>query len=169
MAITLRYSLAVIIILLELFLETFGGGCSHCPSGWSIYENHCYLFVDTKIAYDAAENHCYSLSCKKRKSHLTSLIDIDENLFVANLVASRSSDTTVWIGYDDVEVEGTFVWKDGSTSTWVNWRGSQPDDYRGAEDCVHMRLDTNSKGWNDLPCSGKLGFVCKMAKRGNWT
>ena len=169
MAVTLSYTLAVFIILLELFLATFGTGCSLCPSGWSTYGNHCYLFVETKMEYNAAENHCYSLSYKNRKSHLTSVLDTDESLFVANLVTSRSSATTVWIGYDDIEVEGTFVWKDGSTSTWANWRGGQPDNHRGAEDCVHMQLNTESRGWNDLPCTGKLPFVCKMIKRGNWT
>ena len=36
-----------------------------------------------------------------------------------------------WIGYNDIDNEGTFVWDDGSTSTYTNWADGEPNDAIG--------------------------------------
>ena len=53
-----------------------------------------------------------------------------------------------WIGLNDIDTEGMFVWADGSSSSYRNWGPGQPDN-SNEEDCVHLRADTL---WNDLPC-----------------
>nr|XP_039251936.1 alpha-N-acetylgalactosamine-specific lectin-like [Styela clava] len=73
----------------------------------------------------------------------------------------KESELGTWIGLDDIQQEGKFVWKDGVTSTKNNtyWDKNQPDNY-GNEDCVHLRRNAP---WNlnDFPCSTRLQFFCE--------
>ena len=46
-----------------------------------------------------------------------------------------------WLGLNDIETEGTFVWDHSGTeasSSFNNWSGRQPDNGRNIEDCAHL-------------------------------
>ena len=40
---------------------------------------------------------------------------------------------TAYIGYTDLLEEGTFVWGDGGSSSYENWRTNEPNNYFGSE------------------------------------
>ena len=66
-----------------------------------------------------------------------------------------------WLGLNDIEDEGTFVWASSNTSpSFTFWRPGEPNDQWGNEDCVHIVHDFYA--WNDLECSQKLGFICQF-------
>lgn len=66
---------------------------------------------------------------------------------------------TVWIGGNDRENEGHFVWsRDGNPITFTNWDSGNPDNYNGNEDCIEMRRDGI---WNDRRCDHRTLFVCE--------
>ena len=47
----------------------------------------------------------------------------------------------IWLGYTDVANEGNFVWEDGCTSEYTNWRSGQPDEYVGPNaDYAYMQV-----------------------------
>ena len=54
------------------------------------------------------------------------------------------------MGLIDINNDNTFVWTDGSSSTYRFWSSGQPDNSGGAEDCVGTWIDEH---WNDYPCS----------------
>ena len=68
-----------------------------------------------------------------------------------------------WIGYNDIDNEGTFVWDDGSTSTYTNWADGEPNDAIGNTNCVHTY---HTGEWNDGYCPGTAGcfFCSKIGK-----
>lgn len=66
---------------------------------------------------------------------------------------------TVWIGGNDRENEGHFVWsRDGNPITFNKWDGNNPDDFSNNEDCIEMRRDGI---WNDICCDYPMPFVCE--------
>ena len=40
-----------------------------------------------------------------------------------------------WIGYNDIDSEGTWVWVDGNSSIYTNWHPDEPNNGRGIQDC----------------------------------
>ena len=58
--------------------------------------------------------------------------------------------THCWIGLNDIGTEGTFVWVDGSESTYRHWSPGQPDNGGSIEDCVHTY---GNPFWNDEGCT----------------
>ena len=59
------------------------------------------------------------------------------------------------------EVEGRFVWVDGSPVGDGNWNRGEPNNSGNREDCAHVwwRYGT----WNDRPCNSDLAYVCEGA------
>ncbi len=67
----------------------------------------------------------------------------------------------LWIGYTDVVTEGTWVWEDGSTSTFTNWNQGEPNNTTDAcsstgEDAAIMQMSNGR--WNDVYINP--GFPC---------
>ncbi|XP_078495029.1 hepatic lectin-like [Ciona intestinalis] len=69
-----------------------------------------------------------------------------------------------WIGLNDIEQEGTWVWENGERllSSDANWHPGEPNDHGGAEDCVVLWND-GSVRWYDEPCSYTLIPLCEMS------
>ena len=113
-----------------------------------------------KYNYQDAEQHCQSLSERGRPAHLVSILDEEENQFVAQFTEPISNkNIQLWIGYNDLEVEGVYTWIDGSPAGYESWRSSYPDkDKLGNPDCIL----TFEKLWKDLACSLERYSVCKM-------
>jgi len=62
---------------------------------------------------------------------LVTIRDQAENDWLATTFAGDGS--FFWIGYNDVETEGSFVWSSGETPGYENWRAGEPDDKNGAD------------------------------------
>lgn len=58
----------------------------------------------------------------------------------------------LWIGLNDVSLEGRFVWVSGESVGYTNWLLGQPDNNGGVEDYVHMEAPfaLGPGKWNDL-------------------
>ena len=81
--------------------------------------------------------------------------NMDENLW-SNAVCDMYSTEKWWLGYNDIDQEGTFTWEDGSTSTYTFWGAGEPNNYNhgiaGGEDCTQFNRYEDLT-WNDEPCS----------------
>lgn len=102
-----------------------------------------------------AESHCQSTY----GTHLATIHSSMDNANVINTAtnAGLSTYVYVWIGYNDIDSEATWVWADGSRSDiYSNWDAFQPNVGTG-EDCGVLYY---TGYWHDYPCSDKFKFVC---------
>jgi len=54
------------------------------------------------------------------------------------------------LGYNDIVVEGTWVWSSGETTSFENWKGGEPNN-QGNEDVAEFQYSNWGGLWNDLP------------------
>ena len=126
-----------------------------CQSCWTRSGLSCYLLVTVPKSWDAARADCIS-----KGGNLTSITSVDENSFVLSLRGTFTDDLKdAWIGLHDQVVENTFVWIDGTNSTYTNWntRTNEPNNVGGA-DCVRIASDGT---WKDQKCGDLYPYVCK--------
>jgi len=72
-------------------------------------------------------------------------------LFSDVIAYVAAENDAVWIGLNDINTEGSFVWVNGDLlDSDIEWRTGQPDNWRGDEDCV---LLNSPGGVNDIGCS----------------
>ncbi|XP_050706147.1 spore coat protein SP96-like [Eriocheir sinensis] len=125
-----------------------------CWIGWQRFGSACYLFDSTSSRnWDQARSYCRTYG-----GDLVKITSQGENQFIGQNIKNK-----VWIGINDQKNENVFVWTDGSRPGYTAWEKGQPDDFLG-EDCVEMW--TKSFGWNDIPCTHKLGTVCQRPAHG---
>ena len=63
-----------------------------------------------------------------------------------------------YLGGNDKETEGNWVWEDESEFEFTNWGDGEPSDIDG-EDCLMIIPDGD---WKDIDCEGSysLHYVC---------
>nr|XP_006811311.1 PREDICTED: von Willebrand factor-like [Saccoglossus kowalevskii] len=70
-----------------------------------------------------------------------------------------------WFGLDDIDVEGSFVWSDGTPlGDFTKWAKRQPNNNvrsdPNGQDCAQLwKLKTLK--WDDTYCSQKNGYICE--------
>lgn len=80
--------------------------------------------------------------------NLVTINDAAENEYVRSTISNFGGVPRVlWIGLNDVAVENTFVWADGSALGYTNWNAGEPNNV-GNEDYVLM-VDPTTGKWND--------------------
>ena len=116
-------------------------------------ENKCFsYFTNSGINWTDARVNCQSWG-----GDLASIANAGENVAVDS-IRNSSASGFCWIGLNDIGTEGTFVWSDGSNSSYRNWNSIQPDN-SGNEDCTNLGPIT----WNDLRCSYLLPcYYCSL-------
>ena len=78
--------------------------------------------------------------------HLVSITDLSENDWIRTQFGTVSGvSNDFWLGYNDVQSEGNFVWSNGEVTNYENWNTGEPNN-SGNEDYVQM---TSTGKWND--------------------
>eukprot|EP00961_Rhodomonas_salina_P019548 263360-Rhodomonas_salina.1 len=123
-------------------LCTESGKCFYAPEG---QKNWADAEADCSETYGAT---------------LASVLSEAENEIVKRL--ARNVGGEVWIGFNDILTEGTFVWADGAASdAFTNWNSNEPNDFQGNEDCAELHGDNGL--WNDDTCTNQVHYVCSKA------
>lgn len=144
--------------LLSLLLSTLlcGTAAAQLPSSMGNEVNpangHIYHILEESNWTDA------EAAAVAMGGHLVTLNDQAENDWVYNTFGYWNNQSRdLWIGYHDINVEGTHEWI-GESSNYTNWAFGQPDNYTGndpvdGEDYVHMYGAFSPYGpsqWNDM-------------------
>jgi len=111
--------------------------------------NDCSLYFINKKSMSGPNAQAYAQTFGANLISIQSAKENDD--LRAALVAQGFGTSVVWIGFSDKNTEGTFEWFDGSTVTYTNWAGSEPNNAGGDEDCTQIFADGF---WNDLNCDG---------------
>lgn len=119
-------------------------------------DSKIYLLVKEEKRYVDAQ-----LSCQGRGGTLGMPKDEAANGLMAAYIAQAGL-ARVFIGINDLEREGTFVYSDRSPmQTFNKWRSGEPNNAYDEEDCVEM---VASGGWNDVACHVTMHFLCEFDK-----
>jgi hypothetical protein len=96
--------------------------------------------------------------------HLVAINNAAEQDFVWSRWGAHES---LWIGLNDIPVEGSFVWTSGEPVTFTNWGTGEPNNGWGwNEDVVQMTsLYYSTPGqWNDVMGSGEWDSLNPVAE-----
>lgn len=105
--------------------------------------SHTYYLLEPDITWTEAEAEAISLG-----GHLVTINDAAEQDWVWSTFSEGKS-RCLWIGINDVDVEGNFVWASGEVPAYTNWTPGEPNNYGGNEDYGEMDYSKGGK-WNDL-------------------
>lgn len=149
-----------------------------CEPGWAFHQCSCYRVIPhVGKSQPTARKACVS---RYNATGLATIHTEKENTFVWNLVKASgitpvSIRSVVYIGLDDVDEEGMWIWHDWSPMDYTNWEpgGRSHVMYAGV---THREPNNNKEGqdwgalfilfgtWNDLGINNllhALGYVCE--------
>lgn len=89
--------------------------------------------------------------------HLATVNDFAENEWIRSTWQNfQAAPRHLWIGLNDLTVEGTYEWVDGSPVAYLNWNAGEPNNGAGGEDYTLIVKDSATGAWNDLqlPATG---------------
>ncbi|XP_051691486.2 low affinity immunoglobulin epsilon Fc receptor isoform X1 [Oryctolagus cuniculus] len=86
-------------------LVSNGSSCNTCPENWVHFQRKCYYFGEGSKQWIHARYACDNL-----QGRLVSIHSQEEQDFLSKHVSKRGS----WIGLRDLDIEGEFIWVDGS-------------------------------------------------------
>ncbi|XP_041634975.1 galactose-specific lectin nattectin-like [Cheilinus undulatus] len=127
---------------------------NHCPGGWSLYNNRCFLYVHATMTWAYAERNCQA-----RGGNLASVHSFSEYRFIQGMIYRRTNGyPSTWLGGSDAQHEGVWLWSDGSRFSNINWCPGEPNNDR-SQHCLQMNYG-GQRCWDDLWCWGHRPFVC---------
>ncbi|KAJ7991905.1 hypothetical protein DPEC_G00288710 [Dallia pectoralis] len=80
-------------------------GCKSCTEGWVSHGGKCYFFSTVSLNWTQSRDQCVSMD-----GHLVIINSEEEQEFLY----SSTMDTTHWIGLNDLETEGRWLWVDNT-------------------------------------------------------
>jgi hypothetical protein len=123
-----------------------------CPTSYTVLAatGHAYRVRHSPQPWFQAADSCEATGAG---IHLAVIDDAAELAAVDAFVTS----SIVWIGVNDVDLEGHFVKVTGGPATFLPWAQGEPNDSGGAEDCVELV----GHDLNDDRCDTQLPFLCE--------
>ena len=126
-----------------------------CKPGWSYFSGVCYSTSQSCKNWTEAQK-----TCQRDNANLVAIKTQEANVYVQHRLNGEKG----WIGLNDRDAEGTFVWAGNQSSNFTYWAPNQPNDFRLDEDCVHTLGVGHSFEWNDVSCGSCHNFTCSEGK-----
>jgi C-type mannose receptor len=130
------------------------GACAPGCTGLT-YDAHGYMICTTKVTWQDAMADCGLQGMK-----LVRIDDAQENSWLFT-VYSPLSTGYAWMGANDIDAEGMWVWPDGTPVVYENWMAGEPNDSGTSEDCGEVKINLGELVWNDVPCDRVLNYICE--------
>merc|ERR1711971_1396627 len=126
---------------------------SYSDSDFTMSGSSCFY-----VSTDLATQEDAVTACEAKGAILATISDADQQTDVAAMITDDA-----WIGLNDIAVDETFEWQDGSSASYTNWFGTgNPISPANTNvNCVKMQFSKSGQ-WNDIGCSKELYYVCSM-------
>ncbi|KAI4896067.1 hypothetical protein NFI96_034418, partial [Prochilodus magdalenae] len=136
--------------------------CALCGEGWKPYGLKCYYFSTIKLNWTMSRDYCAG-----KRSHLVIITSRAEQDFLSTSVGE-----THWIGLNDLETEGKWMWVNkqpltGLTFWYTHENGlKEPDNWkkydRSGEDCASLGNESGfTDKWFDASCRKLKKYICE--------
>lgn len=122
-----------------------------CPCPVVTNMGHKYLVCTKALPWLEARKRCTSQMTDMVKIDNQSELDFIYNTFI------KGKNIEFWIGLNDKEQEGKYLWIDGTEASYTNWASGQPNN-AGDSDCVKIKSDGK---WDDRICSEAYPVLCE--------
>ncbi|CAH1782922.1 unnamed protein product [Owenia fusiformis] len=128
---------------------------------WKLVGSRCFLSVASLAHYSLAQK-----GCMDRGGHVASIHNKDENNYLASELRIGKADHAYYIGLNDIDNEGEFVWHDGSPVDFEFWASNDGKKLGVAgvkDDCTQMmpHIWGYNGHWRNVPCNyGYGGYFC---------
>ncbi|XP_017541024.2 CD209 antigen-like protein E [Pygocentrus nattereri] len=135
-----------------------------CGEGWRLFGVKCYYFSTDKLNWIMSRAYCAETG-----GHLVIITSRDEQDFL-----SSHAHETHWIGLNDLETEGKWMWVNNQTLTetgvtfWYKRTDEQhePDNWRqedeSGENCAALGNESlGTDVWFDASCLKKKKYICE--------
>ena len=152
------YTVAFILIGYEanILIECDGSDSANIPQyNYEMSHNNNFIRVGSDLPHNwrEAETYCQNIF----GSHLAAIHSLSENSDAFGDGSWYLEYGNMWIGLNDIDNEGDYVWVDGTSFDYENWQGKEDVD---KQNCVRMR--TSDGEWDDISCStGYYAFICR--------
>uniref|UniRef100_A0A8C6UTB4 C-type lectin domain-containing protein n=1 Tax=Neogobius melanostomus TaxID=47308 RepID=A0A8C6UTB4_9GOBI len=143
----------IVFLCLTGALLTAGDDPLHngCTMGWSRFGTRCFKFFNSEKTWTMAEESCNNLG-----GNLASIHSDEENAFINGLINGPA-----WLGGNDMDQEGVWMWTDGSPWDYTKWWDGEPNNAGGIEHSLMIHAyGPIATSWNDYPSSKKMGYIC---------
>ncbi|XP_052453189.1 galactose-specific lectin nattectin [Carassius gibelio] len=139
------------LLLLITIYSMINAEDENCPNGWTHFGVRCYKYFSEAFNWITAERFC--------QTYDANLASVHNKLDNDHLLSLVPSFTRFWVGAQDGEQEGQWIWSDGSHFNYTSWCSGEPNNVGNEEHCLELAYSSNNC-WNDLTCSVQLAFVC---------
>ncbi|KAK7124280.1 hypothetical protein R3I94_018600 [Phoxinus phoxinus] len=150
--------------------EFLSPSCKPCEEGWTPLHGKCYFFSSVKQTWFESRD-----SCVASEAHLVTI----NNTEVQDFLVSKINETH-WIGLNDLESEGHWVWMDKQTlretQFWFKKASgeAEPDNWSGddasGEDCACLGYEDEPLNyWFDASCEYKKKYICEKTFSSTFT
>ncbi|XP_035671469.1 neurocan core protein-like [Branchiostoma floridae] len=151
-----------------------GTGCAACSTLYSglnpshnfgVYQNQCFWsgsFRTPRLNYMAAKQ-----ACQDEGGTLAMIKDEATQTFLRTHLRGTSGhrQRSYWIGLDDRDAEGTFLWNDGTPlGEYDEFRSDAPN---RARDCVTLWRTRRVARWDIRDCSVLKPYICQLGGNGS--
>lgn len=133
----------------------------NCESGFLKLGGFCYFYQRTAMTWPDAR-----AACQAQNADLASVTSKSE--FAVLYQICDSPGYNCWLGANDIDSEGNWVWSDGSDNSLLTsstnhiWWTGEPNNCCGGEDCGHSwAVGGTTPSINDIPCSQLFASICK--------
>jgi hypothetical protein len=128
-----------------------------CPCPTREFGGHVYMFCNSTFYWRTARDRC-----RQSPSYdLVSILSAEENKWVTETARSFSNNVW-WIGLNDRDKEGTFLWSNDDPVVYTSWASGEPNNggnWRN-EHCVVTNYGGVAQ-WNDDQCTRTFRYICK--------
>ena len=110
------------------------------------YDGNDYYTTELSLEYYDAREAAEQLGLQLGyESYLASITDQAESDWVQSI-----STDTMWIGLNDLDMNGEWTWDSGEAFDWSDWAPGEPNENAGDENVVVMNwVNDGTLGWND--------------------
>ncbi|CAK6957072.1 CD209 antigen-like protein E isoform X2 [Scomber scombrus] len=158
--------------VLQASSSDISDSCGRCPFGWFLLNTTCY-FLSNSETIPLKSWPDSRTDCIHRGADLVVINNFEEQVNLYEFLPKVASGQPwwgkgqgVWIGFTDIQTEGTWAWVNNVTQLDQGyWIDGEPNNHGilGEHCAATVKLDRPTKTWYDASCENTKQWLCEMA------